>query len=100
MAAAAASFRISTDSMSLGFRALRLPLGSPSITNSGSVLFTVPTPLISTWGLRPGDPLLVTVTPAARPCKAASTLATGSRTKSSALTEEMAPVTSRRSMVP
>jgi len=51
-------------------------------------------------GSVPGLPLLVTWTPATRPCKACATLATGSSFTVLLFTLEMAPVTLERFWVP
>src|SRR5690606_40623365 len=69
---AAASFRMVTDSMSLG---LALPPMIPSTTYKGlAPAFMEPEPLITTLGVELGSPdELDTITPAAFPCKSPAT---------------------------
>ena len=64
-----ASFKISTDSISLGFKKLRSLTIEPSTIYIGSVLLIEPIPLILTLGEAPGAPELIICTPATFPCK-------------------------------
>src|SRR5687768_9629556 len=93
MAAALASFNTSSDSMSLGLMLFISLVGNPSITYKGFALLTVPTPRTRTIGDEPGDPLLVTVTPATLPCNAWPIFTTGCIAICSEDTDEIAPVT-------
>src|SRR4030095_14133350 len=78
IAAAEASFKTSTVSISLVSMVDRLPVGKPSTTYNGSEARLIELiPLIRTMASVPGLPLLVTVTPGTRPCNAWATLRTG-----------------------
>ena len=72
----AASFSTLIDSISEALIELKSVkvCGTPSIITTGSVPEKDGIPLIKTVGFEPGEPLCITLTPAARPCNASSTL--------------------------
>ena len=102
MAADEASFSTDMLSMSAGFNTLNASfVGMPSMTNSGLLSFTEPTPRIRTATPSPGAPVdCVTRTPDDLPCNAWSILATGRRAMSLAVIVETAPVRSLRFWAP
>ncbi len=91
---AEASLRISIEAISPGGGGVAP--GNPSTTYNGSLpaLIEVP-PRIRIRGSAPGSPLLlVTVTPAARPCSACVAPRVGNSLSSAAETDDIEPVTS------
>ena len=93
IAAVEASFNTSIDSMSEGLMLLILVETTPSTTNKGLASLTVLIPLTLIVDSKPVAPLLITVTPAARPCKAWSRPDEGRAVILSEVTDEIAPVT-------
>src|SRR5665213_2251495 len=101
MAAADASFKTSTDSISLVSNVDKSPVGNPSTTYKGLEAYEIELiPLMVTIGSVPGLPLFVTWSPGTRPCNACCTLTTGSSDIVLAFTLETAPVTDVRFWVP
>src|SRR5678815_3141113 len=101
MAAADASFKTSTVSISLVSIVDRLPVGNPSTTYKGLEAYDMELiPLMVTIGSVPGLPLLTTERPGTRPCNADCTLTTGISFRVLLLTVDIAPVTAARFCVP
>ncbi len=103
MAVADASFKISIDSMSFGFRSPMPPaMGIPSSTYSGS-LDAVSDRVPRTRMLMPSPgllPLVTISTPGTRPLMASIAFVFGTAATSAPDTDATDPVTSRRACVP
>jgi len=110
IAVADASFKTVKDSISLGLILAKIPLepptpsfviGNPSITIKGllEALIEDP-PLILISDPDPGAPLVVTVTPATRPCNKFSAVTILPFVKSLAVTDSIDPVASFLVIVP
>ena len=103
MAVEEASFNISMDSISLGFKSLILPSikGKPSTTYRGSLLAVIePLPRTRIEGEAPGLLSLNTATPAALPCSDSNAFPTTDEVKASGLICAVAPVKSDFLAVP